>query len=56
MRLMKVDGKEKTVKRSKKSVVLWVLGTLSVVSFAIILTIFFLVNKIEIPTILGMRG
>jgi len=53
---MKVNGKEKTVKRSKKSVVLWILGLFLVISFGIILTIFFLVNNIEIPTILGMRG
>lgn len=51
---MKVDGKQKQVKKSKKHIVLRVLGTVSVVSLAIILITFFLVNKIEIPTILGL--
>ncbi len=51
---MKMDGKEKPVKKSKKSIVLRVLGIVSVVSLTIILITFFLVNKIEIPTILGL--
>ena len=51
---MKMDSKEKPVKKSKKSIVLRVLGIVSVVSLTIILITFFLVNKIEIPTILGL--
>lgn len=51
---MTVDGKEKLVKKSKKNIILRVLGTVSVVSLIIILITFFLVNKIEIPTILGL--